>query len=298
MLSINIEDGFADYDPFSTELTHETLFTLGPVAQKAKQFVRGKSKADLQKIIDKCSPSLNLARSKAMPHIFKLLQGTTDEGFFHSDCTCLYLCRDEFETDLKIDGKIIWSEVFATIALANIGLLYSQLSQPELTIDKISEELIRQRSAEEKVDTLDKFDTDFDAISVSRGILFEHMEFRRHALFYAMEAVTYATIEQLEEKRKEYQSNRNAASQKAQQEKYSEAKKWICHEYQAIYDNLKQIGEPISNDDAAHKLEKVLSNDPNIITGKRPKARTIAKWIGEFKGNKAKNLPGIPPFIP
>lgn len=307
MLSVELIDGFNEYTPFETKLTDELYWMLGPIVQKAKPFVRNRSTEELRQILTMASSFLQSAPYKAIPIISTLVDTHySKEGYMHSQCAELYLCMDQYDVS-ALAGDTPWCELFATLALSYVGLLYSASKYPKLSIEQVLQKYNADIDKDNKIlkDNIQNNDMLKDPLSnnsLRRGMAATfiqlHDELKQLGALSAMEAVSYASVLQLEEIKENNHKKRTTNTNKTRNEKTAPVKRWVYAEYQSMYDKYKAAGKKLSNAYAAEKIYSAMSSSKTESFDFIPSHGTLENWISDFRNHKTKNNSVLSPFKP
>lgn len=281
MIPALLYQGFTDYDPLANELPEALDFELGRIVQDAKKYLIQGNIEDLTTVLQVAWKLQEEAFKLSQADLMRRLSDTGGkaEKYFHNEVSRIYTFRQKLKLPM-LDSETTWSEVFAVIALGNVGLVISASKHPEPKADDFTEygDMHQNTSLAQYKQTISE------------------------APKNAREAVGYAiTIEAEKEAERKIDSAKRiqlAEARNAAIDYYTELREFICREYQNLYDKKKEKSKTISNRQAALLISKKV---PPYLAGKLTtdnKPHRYEEWISKFKKGTLTGIPNSLVFSP
>jgi hypothetical protein len=291
MLATELKDGLANFDPFAPSFSPDSLFILSPVLQRTLPFVKELDTDDMKTILAKLQDVLIQAQDRALPYTMELAD-EYNEGYFHSDATCLYITRHQFELG-KIHSSPLekehpertWATIFGVIAAGYIGLYKQMLERPDPTIEEIIETKL--------------FESDLDKSikrNIAANILLDYQQMKKHGVYFAMEAVLFAVQTELVGQNSTSSKERAKAGGAARRDRFAPLKEHVCLEFLELQKQYKENDREISNRQAAKFIVDHTPDDLLRLLTTDDSYHRVEVWISEYKKGKLNGKGSAPEY--
>ncbi|MCF7982684.1 MAG: hypothetical protein K9K86_11930 [Pseudomonadales bacterium] len=267
-----IHDVFQNFNPLNPLFPQELPFHCGPIAQRARWIVQGRTINELNALVDGLNQMLFLTRQKTPITLIEKFRDTDNkepEGIYYTETQALRMHYEEFVINDNPDVKnASWADYFATLALSNLGHL----------VNSIRDEAMPKEQAQDEFDNLAQAHLSHHNLENFANMPIEAME----ALCYAEEFIREGTPKKSLQLRGEKISQSKLRT-------YHALKQEMVRLYNASFRHL-------SDNKAAREIHQALSEELKYTSASEDLHKQIAIWIGQYKRKSIAGYEQLTPY--
>lgn len=267
-MSISFTEAFDYYVPLTGKLPEHLKWQLGHVEQQALWFVKDRSAAELKAVLVQADHWLRFHVLNLNVGIIRKFRERLDEGVFTTDSMLLFYSREDLElSEIETVEKLTWSEFFAVLALAKLGMVVTIETKPFIydpkPKDEIAEHLQRDQS----------------------GFYSKH---KKECMLESVESIAYAHAIFLEEEKKRKDIARGKASGKTKRKNYHPQKQYVIDQYNKLDPSIKD--RP-----AAAMIYENMPDELKFGFQTDEPENTIKSWFLKYRRGQLKDIVPYPP---
>lgn len=269
-MSISFIEAFDYYNPTKEKLPEHLVWRVGHIVQWARWHIKKRPLKEYKAVLKQADQWFRFRGHSNSPRIMRKFKGKYDEAeaLYTTQCMMIFHFREDYNlSEIKDIKKLDWSEFFAIIALAKLGMMVTIESKPIIydpnPKNAIMADLQRDQSG-------------------------YYRKLKEECLLEAMEAVSYAQAIALEEEKKRKDKARGKAAGDTKRQAYHQLKQYVINRYNETDPSLsdRAVAKQIL-DGMPDKLKLGFKTD-------EPE-NTIKNWFLKYRRGELKDIHPFPP---
>jgi len=268
-MSISFTEAFDYYKPTVDRLPEHLAWRVGHVEQQANWLIKERTQEELKTILVKADEWLRLHvpfTSKIMKKFAARLD--EDGGLYTTDSMGLFHSRDELDlADIKGVTNLSWSEFFAILALAKLGMVITIGSKPFMYDPKPKDFIVAELQRDQS------------------GFYARHKD---ECLLESVEAIAYAQAIALEEDKKLKDIARGRAAGETKKQSYHALKQYVIDRYNEAD---VTVSDRVVAKEIYDQMPDSLKSGFNTVEPEN----TIKSWFLKYRRGELKDITPYPP---